>query len=312
MEYVKLGRTDLSVSPICFGCWQMGGSFWGPVNEQDLADAVHRAVDLGVNFFDTADAYGDGLAEEILGRALKDVKRDRVIIATKVYNHWLGDRGSRRVGDLSYDYILWECDQSLKRLGTDYIDLYQAHAFDVFTHLDETTRAFEKLKEAGKIRYYGTSNFTVEQLRAALSFGSYDTVQPKYNLLYREIEGDILPLCMTYDLGVLVYSPLYHGLLTGKYTGTETFDDFRGKNPDFLGEQFKRNVARVNRVKPIAEDLSKTMTQFALRFVLDHPAVHCAIAGIKRADQIEDAVGAVGWQLTRSDYYLARERFSQE
>ena len=308
-ERIKLGRTGMEVSPICFGCWQMGGTFWGPAGFEVLTEAVHRALDVGVNFFDTADAYGDGLSEEILGRALASVRRDEVIIATKVHENWQGKRGGPRIGDLSHDYILWECEQSLKRLGIETIDLYQAHSFDVFTPLDETVRAFDKLKKQGKIRYYGTSNFSVEQLRAAVAVGDFDTVQPKYSLMVRQIEKDILPFCVANDLGVLAYSPLHHGLLTGKFTGTETFDDWRSGVADFQGQAFKDNAARAATVKGMADSISKTAAQMALRFVLDHPAVHCAIAGIKTAQQIEDAAGAMGWGLSRPEYYGIRKAF---
>jgi aryl-alcohol dehydrogenase-like predicted oxidoreductase len=288
----------------------MGGTFWGAVDEEKLSNAVRRAVELGVNFFDTADAYGDGLSEEILSRALKPFKRDDVVIATKVYHHPLHGRGSKRVGDLSHDYIVWECEQSLKRLGTDYVDLYQAHVTDQFTHPAETARAFETLKAQGKIRNYGCSNFTAEQLRTARRFGDFDTLQPKYSLHARDIEADLLPLCMAQNVGVLCYSPLHHGLLTGKYTGTETFDDFRADNPDFQGERFRENCARVDALKPIAGELGKSVPQLALRFVLDHPGVHCAIAGIKSAEQIEDAAGAADWTLSREQYYDVRRAYA--
>jgi len=309
MEYVQLGRTDLHVSTICFGCWQMGGTFWGPVDEETMIAAVHRAIDLGVNFFDTAAAYGNGYAEDLLGRALKSAGRRQAVVATKVYHHWMGQDGSRRMGDLSHDYILWECEQSLRRLGVDCIDLYQAHSFDVFTPLEETVRALETLRKQGKIRYYGTSNFHVEQLRAALHFGAFDTVQPMYSLMTRQIEADLLPLCMTHNLGVLAYSPLHHGLLTGKYTGRETFEDFRAGKPAFQGEQFRQNVERVRRLKPIAEAQSGTLPQLAIRFVLEHAAVHCAIVGIKTPEQIEEAVGAADWRLSQEAYYQTRQTF---
>ncbi len=308
-ELIKLGRTDLHVSRICFGCWQMGGTYWGEPDEHNLTAAVRRAIDVGVNFFDTADAYGDGLAEEILGRALKGVSRDKFVLATKVYHHWLGERGSKRVGDLSYEYIIWECEQSLRRLGLDYIDLYQAHSYDYLTPLDETARAFEKLKKDGKIRYYGCSNFTVEQLRYACSVGSFDTIQPRYNLMDRRIEADILPFCLSNNIGVLVYSSLQYGLLTGKFKGSETFNDLRSKNPEFQGQRFKENVDKVNQLIPIAKRTGKTVTQISLRALLEHPAVHCTIVGIKNSQQIEEAAGAMGWNLTREDYYDIRKIF---
>lgn len=308
MEYVKLGRTDLVVSRICFGTWQLGGTFW-KADTDAVVDALKWALDNGINFIDTADAYGDGRAEEILGGALRGVPRDRFIIATKVYHHWLAEPGSKRVGDLSYDYIIHECEASLRRLGLDYIDLYQAHSYDHMTPLEETTRAFEKLKKDGKIRFYGCSNFTVEQLRAACSLGRWDTIQPRYNLMDRKIEADILPFAQVNNIGVLVYSPLYYGLLTGKFKGDETFDDLRATRPDFQGERFKENVEKVNRLAPIAQKYGKTITQLALRALLEHPAVHCTIVGIKERRQIEEATGAMGWKLSREDYYDIRRIF---
>lgn len=306
-EMVTLGRTDLKVSRICFGCWQMArNQFWPTVDEQAMNAAVHRALDAGVNFFDTADAYGDGFAEELLGRFLKGVPRDRFVLADKVYHHWLGGPGSPRVGDLSYDYLVWECEQSLRRLGLEHIDLYLAHTFDVMTHPQETTRAFEKLKKDGKIRFYGVSNYNVEQLRSFRAFGSYDTLQPRYNLLDREAEDELFPYCMANRIGVMTYSSLQYGLLTGKFKGNEVFEDVRANSPFFKGDEFIKNVEKVNRLRPIAQGLGKTITQLSLRAILEHPAVSCAIAGIKNTGYIEEAAGAMGWRLSREDYYAIR------
>ncbi len=307
MERVRLGRTNLMVSPICFGCWQMGGTYWGQLPEDDLKAAVRRAVELGVNFFDTADAYGNGHGEEVLGEALEGVPRDRVVIATKVYHRWYDEPDSPRHPDLSYDYIIWECEQSLRRLKTDHIDLYQAHSFEVMTHPAETARAFDKLLKDGKIRAVGCSNFTTEQVRAFLRFSKLHTCQPRYNLLQRDIEKDLLPLCLAEDVGVLTWGSLRYGLLSGKYTGTETFDDLRKGDPDFVGETFKKNVEKVNRLKPIAESLGKTVTQLVLRATLEHPAITCVIVGCKRPSQIEDTVGATDWRLSLRDAYRVRD-----
>jgi aryl-alcohol dehydrogenase-like predicted oxidoreductase len=307
MERIKLGRTDLNVSPICFGCWQMGQSYWGKVPETDLKEAVQRAIELGVNFFDNADAYVDGLAEEILGRALQGTKRVDLVIATKVFHHWHEDQDHWRHGDLSHDYIIWECEQSLKRLKTDYIDLYQAHSSDPLAHPEETARAFEELKKSGKVRWTGCSNYSVEQLRTALQFGHIDTLQPRYNLFQTDIEKDLLPLCLANNIGVLVYSPLCHGLLTGKYTGEETFTDLRENNSMFQDEEFRKNVEKVNKVKEIAKGLGKSVVQTILAATVAHPAVHCAIAGIKRPEQIEDAAGAMGLKIDRQTYYKIRQ-----
>ncbi len=306
-EFISLGHTDLKVSRVCFGCWQMArNQFWPEVDEGTMRQAALRAMDVGVNFFDTADAYGDGFAEELLGRILKGVPRDRFVLADKVYHHWLGPPGSPRVGDLSRDYIVWECEQSLRRLGLEHMDLYQAHTFDVMTHPEETARAFEKLKKDGKIRWYGVSNFNVEQLRCFRGFGNYDTVQPRYNLLDRSAEQDLFPYCMAHGLGVMTYSSLMYGLLTGKFTGSETFTDVRANTVAFQGEEFKRNVEKVNRLRPIAERLDKSIAQLAIRFILEHPVNACAIVGIKNTRQIEEAAGALGWRLSREDYYAVR------
>jgi len=308
-DMVKLGRTDLEVSSICFGCWQMARNrFWPTVDEADMKAAVRRALELGVNFFDTADAYGDGYGEELLGRILKGVSREKFVLVDKVYHHWLGEPGSKRVGDLSYDYIIWECEQSLKRLQLDHLDLYLAHTWDVFTHMEETARAFDKLVKDGKIRFYGVSNFTVEQLRAAREFGRFDVLQPRYNLMDRAIETDLLPYCMAHNIGVMTYSALEYGLLSGKFKGDETFEDVRASWPTFQGEVFKKNVDKVNGLRPLADRMGKSIVQICLRGVLDHPAVTCAINGIKTAAQIEEAAGAMGWQLSREDYYALRQQ----
>ncbi len=311
MERVTLGRTGLSVSPICFGCWQMGPGYWGDVDRDARIAAARRAVELGINFFDTADAYGAGASEELLAKALEPFPRDQLVIATKVCFRWPGLRGPKGAKDLSYDYIVWECEQSLRRLRTDYIDLYQAHDFEVFTHPEETARAFDKLKRDGKIRHYGLSNYNAEQMRTMRRFGDFETLQPEYNLLTRDIENEILPYCIAENMGVLCYSPLAQGLLTGKFTGTETFADNRSRRPVFQGEVFKANVEKVNQLRPIAERLGRSVTQVSLRFVLDHPAVHCAIVGIKNPIQVEEATGAVGWSLSREDYYEVRKPFER-
>ncbi len=305
MAKVTLGATGLEVTPICFGCWQMGQSFWGKQPEKTLIEAVHAALDVGVNFFDNADAYGDGEAERILGRALKGVARDRIVIATKVFHHFYAD--GRRHGDLSEKYILEECEASLGRLGVDCIDLYQCHSFDQVTPLDETVRGMDRLKAQGKIRTFGVSNFTVEQLRAARACGEFASLQPYYNLLEPAAEKDLLPYCQAEHVGVLVYSPLLRGLLTGKFTGAETFDDLRGSDGRFKGEQFKELIVRVEKLRPMAEQKGCTLTQLSLAATIAHPSIHCAIVGIKNADQIREAAGAMDVELTREEYHAVRQ-----
>ena len=283
----------------------MGQTYWGRVPEGDLRSSVTRAIELGVNFFDTADAYGNGTAEEILGRALEGQDRESLIIATKVYHHWHDD--APRHPDLSHDYIKEECVRSLDRLGLDYLDLYQAHAFDVLTHPRETMEAFQELKDEGLIRYFGCSNFNAEQLRTALRFGRIDSTQPRYNLLQRDPELDLFPLCLAEEVGVLTYSSLAMGLLTGKFTGSESFDDVRSENPLFQGEDFKRNAERVRKLKAMAGELDVSVTQLVLRTTVTHPAVTSAIVGIKRPAHIEDAAGIQDIRLSRQEYYRVRD-----
>src|SRR5690606_2198565 len=189
---VRLGRTGLWVSPICFGTWQLSPRFWGPQPEDQIIAAVRRAYDLGVNFYDTAGAYGDGLAETVLGKAIKSIPRDRIVMASNVYHHIKPD--STRFGDLSREYIIQECEDCLRRLGTDYLDLFQCHVFDPLTHPAETIDGMETLVRQGKIRAYGTSTWTAEQIRLGLAFGGrFGSEQPKYSLIDRGIERDVLP-----------------------------------------------------------------------------------------------------------------------
>lgn len=304
MEPVRLGGSELKVSPICYGSWQLSPSFWGDQPEDTLIEAMRRAYEVGVNFYDTADAYGNGHSEEVMGRALKELPRDRVIVATKVYNRFYPD--GHRHGDLSHDYVLAECDASLKRLQMDYVDLYQCHSFDQSTPMEETAEAMEKLVKAGKVRAYGMSNFTVEQMRLAKKCGNFSTLQPIYNLFQRDNEKDALPYCAAEDIGTLVYSPLCKGLLTGKYKGGEEFDDFRSRIGMFQGEKFKELAGRVQEIKPIAEKYDLTIAQLTLATTLQHPLIDVAIVGIKNPAQIEEAAGAMGAELSREDYYNVR------
>jgi aryl-alcohol dehydrogenase-like predicted oxidoreductase len=270
-----------------------------------MVAAMRRAVEVGVNFFDTADAYGDGYSESVIGEALKPLPRDSVVIATKVYNRFYPD--GRRHGDLSRDYVLAECDASLKRLRTDYIDLYQCHSFDVTAPIEETADAMERLRVVGKVRAYGVSNFSVEQMRVARKHGAFTTLQPRYNLLQPEAEEDLLPYCAAEGMGTLVYSPLAMGLLSGKYTGDEKFDDFRARDPNFQGGRFRDVAGRVRSLKPIADRYGLTIVQIVLAATLANPMVHCVIVGVKKAAHIEEAAAAMGKTVSREDYYAIRD-----
>ena len=304
LQKIMLGNSGLQVTPVCYGSWQLSPRFWGDQPKDEHIKAMQTAFDLGINFYDTAGAYGDGLSESVMGEALKNLPRAQIVIATKVYHHFYPD--GHRHPDLSKKYIVEECENFLKRLQTDYVDLLQCHSFDIITHPAETTEALELLKKQGKIRAYGVSNFQVEQLKLFRKFGDYATLQPLYNLLETEAEQTLLPYCLREEIGVLVYSPLAKGLLTGKYSGTEKFNDFRSNLPHFAGTQFQTLAAKVQQLRPIAEDYGLTITQLIIATTLTHPAIDCTIVGIKTPQQIQEAAGAVGKTISREDYFKIR------
>ncbi len=308
MERVILGKSGLSVSPVAFGTWQLSPRFWGEQPKEDVLAAMTRAVEWGVNFFDTADAYGDGHAETVLGEALRQLPRHELVIATKWFNHFNSD-GSR-YPDLSPEYLTERCEASLQRLGIETIDLCLLHFYDQLTPMAEVADTLEKLRAEGKIRHFGVSNHNVEQLRAQRRYADYSVVQPPYSLVDTAIEDDLLPYCQAEDIGVMVYSPMHKGLLTGKYTGEERFDDFRKSHPDFQGERFKELCDAVDSLRSMASDHGMTPYQLILTATLMHPAIHVAICGIKTISHIEEATGAIGKTLSREDYFAVRKELA--
>jgi aryl-alcohol dehydrogenase-like predicted oxidoreductase len=304
MTQVILGQSGLRVSPVCFGTWQLSPRFWGDQSKDEILKAMRVALDAGINFFDTADAYGDGYGETVLGEFLKQVPREQAVVCTKVFNHFNPDKS--RYPDLSAAHVRDRCDASLKRLGIEQIDLYLLHFYDPLTPLDEIAATLIALQAAGKIRRFGVSNHTVEQFRAQRRFAPYSVVQPPYSLLDRVIEPDLLPYCQAENLGVMIYSPLHKGLLTGKYQGTETFSDFRAHHPDFQGARFKAITAAVRGLEPMAKTYGLSLYQLVLAATLMHPGIQVAIVGIKTADQIREAAGAMGKTLNRADYFAIR------
>ena len=305
MERITLGSSGLSVSPISFGTWQLSPRFWGEQSKEVAIAAMKLAVDQGINFFDTADAYGDGYAETVLGEALKELPREELVIATKFFNHFNPD--ASRYPDLSRDYLIERCEASLKRLGVETVDLVLLHFYDELTPLAEVAETLKMLRQQGKIQAIGVSNHNVEQTRAQRHFGPYSVTQPPYSLVDTAIEKDLLPYCQAEDMGVMVYSPLHKGLLTGKYTGTETFDDFRKNHPDFQGERFQALCDAVQSLRPMAEGYGLSLYQLIVAATLMHPAIHVAICGIKTPDQITEAAGAMGKTLGREDYFTIRK-----
>ena len=307
-QRVTLGGSGLEVSPVCFGTWQLSPRFWGEQPKEQLLAAMRVALESDINFFDTSDAYGDGYAESVLGEFLAEVPRDEVIVTTKVFNHYNPD--ASRYPDLSPKHIVERCEASLNRLGTDRIDLYLLHFVDQLTPIADVAETMERLRLQGKIRAYGVSNHNTEELRATRRFGAYCVVQPPYSLINTAIEADLLPYCQGEGIGVMVYSPMHKGLLTGKYKGTESFTDFRAFHPDFQGERFKEVAGAVQGLASLADKYGLTLYQLVLAATLMHPAIHVAVAGIKTPEQIREAAGAMGQTLSRPDYFAVRKALS--
>jgi aryl-alcohol dehydrogenase-like predicted oxidoreductase len=305
MQQRKLGSQGPELTTIGFGTWAMGGegkggaNGWGPQDDQDSIDAINTALERGINWFDTAPAYGFGHAEEILGRALGQRRKD-VFVATKFGLVW--DDQWRITNNARYDSVIRECDASLKRLGTDYIDLYQQHWPDTIgTPVEDSMRAVDDLIKAGKVRFSGVSNFDVPLLERAETVRHVDSLQPQYSLFHREPEDTLLPYCREHGVGVVAYSPLASGLLGGTYTPDKTFPetDWRSGHPDFTGEGLRRNIARVDRLKEVAGRFDKTVAQLAVAWVLANPAVTAAIVGIRRPAHLLGVLPAADWTLDR-------------
>jgi aryl-alcohol dehydrogenase-like predicted oxidoreductase len=302
MQTVILGATGLEVTPIAYGTWQFGGD-WGPVDEQAAVAAIQRARSLGVTFFDTAQGYGFGRSERLLGRALAtDLRaaRESVVVATK---GGLRMDGDRLVRDASPGWLRKGAEASLEALGTDYIDLYQVHWPDPATPIAETASGLADLVGEGLIRHVGVSNYTPAQIEEFSAVLPVETVQPPYHLFRRDIEADLLPYAAAHDIGVLAYGPLAHGLLGGAITDTTSFGpgDWRAHNPAFTGKGFARNVRVVTALRGFAADRGATIAQLAVAWVLAHPAVQVAIVGARTPAHLEESLGALGLTLSPDD-----------
>lgn len=240
MEYRKLGDSELEVSVVGYGCWAMGKRFWGDdVDDEESIRAVHRALELGITLFDTADVYGMGHSERVLGEALKG-HRDEMIIATKGARVWDEETLEVTGSDISAGHIIKACNNSLARLGIDCIDLYQVHTSYEGAPIEECAEALVKLQQEGKIRYLGVSNYSVPDMQRHIATAPLTSLQPPYNMLTRGIEEEILPFCIEHNIGTLVYGPMAQGLLSGKYREGATWpeSDMRHNSPRFQGERF--------------------------------------------------------------------------
>jgi aryl-alcohol dehydrogenase-like predicted oxidoreductase len=304
MRYRRLGASGLKVSEVSLGSWLTYG---GHVADRAAQACIHRAYELGVTLFDTADVYRRGAAERIVGSALRRYDRESYVLATKVYFP-MGDGPNDR--GLSRKHIVESCEASLDRLGVDYIDLYQCHRFDNETELEETLRALDDLVSAGKVLYIGVSEWSADQLDQARVLGErlllrpIRSNQPQYSLLWRHIEQDVIPVSERLGTGQIVWSPLAQGVLTGKYLpGEPTPRDSRAAHPDPQTSQFVRLFMRddilqaVQELDAVARELNITMAQLAIAWVLRQPNVASAIVGASRPEQVDDNVAASGVEL---------------
>ncbi|MEU5566393.1 aldo/keto reductase family protein [Micromonospora musae] len=307
MEHRRLGRSGLYVSEITYGNWLTHGEL---VDREAAAACVGAALDAGITTFDTADVYAQGAAERVLGEALRAVRRESVEIATKVCLP-VGDGANDR--GLSRKHVMESCHASLRRLDTDYVDVYQAHRFDEATPLDETLVAFDDLVRQGKVRYLGVSEWTAAQIGSALALadqlglrGRIVSNQPQYNMLWRVIEPEVLPLCRREGIGQFVFQPLAQGVLTAKYRpGEQAPAGSRaasgGRAPRFIRRVLGDSLlARVQRLRPVAEEVGTSMAQLAIAWTLQQEGVSSAIIGASRPEQVTENAGAAGLRLDAS------------
>jgi aryl-alcohol dehydrogenase-like predicted oxidoreductase len=304
MQTRRLGNSDLHITPLGFGAWALGGGgwafAWGPQDDAESVAAIREALDLGINWIDTAAVYGLGHSEEVVARALEGVN-NRPYVFTKCARVW---DSSRQIGkSLKAASIRAECEASLKRLKVDVIDLYQLHWPEPDEDIEEGWQTVLQLKEEGKVRWVGVSNFSAEQMARIQKFGPITSLQPPYSLIRREAEGSILPYCQEHNLGVIAYSTMANGLLTGKMTreriAAMPADDWRKeKNPNFREPLFSRHMKLVELLRTIGARHGKSPGEAAIAWVLRHPAVTGAIVGARKPGQLRELVGAAEWRLT--------------
>jgi aryl-alcohol dehydrogenase-like predicted oxidoreductase len=302
----QLGDTGLEITRLGFGAWAIGGGGWefgwGPQEDDESIAAIHRALELGVNWIDTAAAYGFGHSEEVVGRALEGLD-ERPYVFTKA--SLVPGPGGRVVHNLKRDSILREANQSLERLGVNAIDLYQIHWPIPDEDIEEGWSALAELKEQGLVHHIGVSNFDVEQLRRIKEIAPVETLQPQYSLVARDVEDEILPFAERERIGVIVYSPMGSGLLTGAMTRkrieSPPDDDWRKQSERFQEPQLSRHLALVERLETIAARLDSTPGAVAIAWTLRNPAVDGAIVGFRRPDQVDPILGAASLELSKDD-----------
>jgi aryl-alcohol dehydrogenase-like predicted oxidoreductase len=308
MEKRPFGRTGLQVSAIGFGCWEIGGGY-GRIEEAEFTRAVGRALDLGINCFDTAEGYGFGASERALGRALGRHRRDAIIVT----KFGIGYRDKPKLRDASRARVMASIDKSLEHLGTDYVDVYLIHWPDPQTPFEETMRALEDVVRAGKARCIGVSNFKREEIDACMSVRRVDVVQYGWNMFDRRMQRDVFPYCRDHGIGVMAYGSLAYGLLTGTFTPNMDFgsDDWRAR-ADKMGsiklfdtlfgpEYFPRNLRVAEELKGLAGRHGRSLPQLALRWTTANPVISTALVGCRTVAEVEDNVGALDYPLSEAD-----------
>ena len=326
MQYRKLGNSDLEVSAITFGAWAAGGWMWGSTDRNDAIEAIKASYDVGVTSIDTAPIYGQGTSEEIVGEAIKGISRDKVQILTKFGMRWDLAKGdfamhskdnSRNAIDVykfaGKDSIIYECEQSLKRLGTDYIDLYQIHWPDSTTPIDETFEAVSRLIEQGKVRFAGVCNYNAQQMTEAEKTLSLVSNQIPFSMVNREIEKETVPYCIENNKSILAYSPLERGLLTGKITPDYKFQkgDHRAGHKHFQPDFIEKTNQLLDKIKPIAEKHNASLGQLVLRWTIERPGITVALAGARNADQAVQNAKAIEINLSNEELAVINDLVNQ-
>jgi len=326
MEYRKLGTSDLNVSVITFGAWAAGGWMWGKTDRNDAIEAIRASYDLGVTSIDTAPVYGQGDSEEIVGEAVKGISRDKIQILTKYGMRWdltkgtLGfkskDNSGKEIDIYKYagkESIILECERSLKRLGTDYIDLYQIHWPDVTTPIDESMEAVATLIKQGKVRYAGVCNYTAAQMAEAEKAISLVSNQIPFSMVNRGTEAETIPYCMKHSKSVLAYSPLERGLLTGKIKVGHPFQegDHRANHKSFTPESINKTNLFLEKLKPLAGSKNATLSQLVLRWTVERSGITIALAGARNAQQAKENAHAIDVKLTQDEITFINTELSK-
>ena len=316
MEYRKIGNSDLELSVITFGAWAAGGWMWGSTDRNDAIGAIKASYDLGVTSIDTAPIYGQGDSEEIVGDAIKGISRDKLQIVTKFGMRWDLDKGdfgfkskNNEGKDIDiYKYagkesVIYECEQSLKRLGTDYIDLYQIHWPDVTTPISETFEAVSRLIEQGKVRYAGVCNYSAAQLKEADQTLEIVSNQIPFSMVNRGVEEETVPYCIENNKSVLAYSPMERGLLTGKITPDYKFEegDHRKGVKFFTPESIEKTNAFLAKIKPLADEKNASLSQLVLRWTVERPGITIALVGARNAKQSVQNAEAINIKLSNDE-----------